>query len=283
MILVTGATGHLGSATIDFLLETTPSTQIAALVRDVAKAGNLAEKGVEVRQGDYSDADSLSKAFEGIDTLLLISSSSMENRLLQHTNAIEAAKKAGVKYVVYTSVVKPSYETKFLPGLDHIKTEEYLKASGLNYVVFRNTFYAEVLPMLLGNALETGDWYYPVGDAKINLVARFDIAEGLAKVLVAPEKHLNQVYEITSSESLSFTQIAALLTEAKGQTITYTSIPTEAFVGGLQQANLPEPVIAMIVGIAEAIKDGELSTTDAALENILGRKTTPLKSFIELL
>ncbi|MDF7820478.1 SDR family oxidoreductase [Runella sp. MFBS21] len=283
MILVTGATGHLGSATIDFLLETTPSTQIAALVRDVAKAGNLTEKGVEVRQGDYSDIDSLSKAFEGIDTLLLISSSSMENRFLQHTNAIDAAKKAGVKYIVYTSVVKPSYETKFLPGLDHIKTEEYLKASGLNYVIFRNTFYAEVLPMLLGNALETGDWYYPVGDAKINLVARFDIAEGLAKVLVAPEKHLNQVYEITSGESLSFTQIAALLTEAKGKTITYTSIPTEAFVGGLQQAGLPEPVIGMIGGIAEAIKDGELSTTDAALENILGRKTTPLKSCIELL
>lgn len=281
MILVTAATGHLGKGVIDFLLKTVPAHQIAALVRDLAKAEELTAKGIAIRKGDYFDATSLVKAFKGIDTLLLISSGSMEDRVGQHVNAINAAKEAGVKHLIYTSALKTSFQTKFIPGVDHIRTEEYLKSSGISYTIFRNTFYAEVVPMLVGNALETGQWFYPAGEAKANFVLRADIAEALANVLMAPEKHLNQTYEITSGKSYSFAELAEQLSDVTGKTITYTAISTESFKAGLVQAGVPEAFIPMIVSISEALKDGEMDVTDAALEQLLGRKPTALSLFFQ--
>ncbi len=281
MILVTAATGHLGKGVIDFLLKAVPAHQIVALVRDSAKAEELTAKGIAIRKGDYFDAASLVKAFDGIDTLLLISSGSLENRVGQHVNAINAAKEAGVKHLVYTSALKTSYQTKFIPSVDHIRTEEYLKSSGISYTIFRNTFYAEVVPMLVGNALETGQWPYPAGESKANFVLRADIAEALANVLMAPEKHLNQTYEITSAKSYSFAELAEQLSDVTGKTITYTAISTESFKAGLVQAGVPEAFIPMSVSISEALKDGEMDVTDAALEQLLGRKPTALSLFFQ--
>src|SRR5882757_507505 len=131
MILITGATGHLGKATVDFLLEKTSAAQLAVMVRDSAKAAAFASKGIGTRQGDYSDYASLEKAFDGVDTLLLISSASMDNRFEQHSNAIKAAVKNNVKYIVYTSMLRASPASKFLPAVDHYQTEVYLKGTGI--------------------------------------------------------------------------------------------------------------------------------------------------------
>src|SRR5262245_54766359 len=181
MILVTGATGHLGGATIDSLLQkNTPANQIAALVRDPKKAEALAAKGITLRKGDYSDVNALQQAFQGVDTLVFVSSGDVHGRVQQHLNVVEAAKTAGVKHIIYTSVVKVNDHLKFTAGIDHYHTEVALQQSGIPYTFFRNTFYMEVLPLLLGGALQSGQWYYAGGEAKVNTAARPDIAEAIA-------------------------------------------------------------------------------------------------------
>src|SRR5688500_17019474 len=130
MILVTAATGHLGTATIDYLLQKkVPASQIAGLVRDEKKAAGLAAKGISLRIGDYHDAASLQAAFKGIDTLVFISSGSLQDRVAQHKNVVDAAKASGVQHIIYTSVLKASEKLKFVPGIDHYHTENFLKES----------------------------------------------------------------------------------------------------------------------------------------------------------
>src|SRR5262245_41522675 len=139
MILVTTATGHLGTATIEFLLKkNVPASQIAGLVRDEKKAAAFAAKGITLRKGDYHDAASLEQAFKGIDTLVFICSGDMVNRVSQHKNVVNAAKATGVKHIIYTSVLRASGTLKFTAGIDHFHTENLLKESGIPYTIFRN-------------------------------------------------------------------------------------------------------------------------------------------------
>jgi NAD(P)H dehydrogenase (quinone) len=281
MILVTGATGHLGNATIEFLLKQhTPASQIAALVRDAKKGAALAAKGIALRTGDYFDTPALKKAFEGIGTLVFISSGSIENRVQQHANVINAAKAAGVKHIIYTSVVKATGTLKFFPGIDHFHTEAMLKQSGIPYTIFRNTFYVEVLPMFFGGALETGQWYYAAGDAKANFAARTDMAEALANVARNPSQHVNKTYEITSGRSYTFHEIAGIVSHVTGKQVSYIPIPLEALKDGMKQAGVPEAHIPMYASIAEGIGAGELDAVDNSLEQLLQRKPVDLKEYL---
>jgi NAD(P)H dehydrogenase (quinone) len=281
MILVTAATGHLGTATIDYLLKkNVPASQIAGLVRDEKKAEGLSAKGISLRKGDYHDAASLQTAFQGIDTLVFISSGSIHDRVAQHKNVVDAAKANGVKNVIYTSVLKASESLKFLPAIDHYHTETFLKESGIAYTVFRNTFYIEVLPMLLGGALENGQWYYSAGNAKANFAARTDMAEALANVAASPASHANKIYEIAGNQSYTFHEIADVLSQVTGKTIMYIPIPLEALKEGMKQAGVPEAYIPMYASIAEGISVGDLDSKDAALEKLLQRKPVDLKEYL---
>jgi NAD(P)H dehydrogenase (quinone) len=281
MILVTAATGHLGTATIDYLLKkNVPASQIAGLVRDEKKAEGLSAKGISLRKGDYHDAASLQTAFQGIDTLVFISSGSIHDRVAQHKNVVDAAKANGVKNVIYTSVLKASESLKFLPAIDHYHTETFLKESGIAYTVFRNTFYIEVLPMLLGGALENGQWYYAAGNAKANFAARTDMAEALANVAASPASHANKIYEIAGSQSYTFHEIADVLSQVTGKTIIYIPIPLDGLKEGLKQAGVPETYIPMYAGIAEGISVGDLDSQDASLEKLLQRKPVDLKEYL---
>jgi NAD(P)H dehydrogenase (quinone) len=283
-ILITGATGNLGSAAIDFLSEKTDVANISALVRNLDKAEHLKVKGIRLRTGDYENPVSLIHSFDGIDVLLLISTSATENRFEQHRNVIDAAKKSGVKHIVYTSILKASADSTFEPGIDHYQTERYLDEHHINYTIFRNAFYTEIVPMLMGDALQSGKWYYPAGEAKINFVSRIDIAEALANVLADPAGHVNKVYEIASDESYTFSEIAAMASEAMGKEMVYISIPLEAMKGGMRQSGMPEPLISLIASGADAIAKGELDITDHRLESILQRKPARLQdSLLKLL
>ena len=280
MILITGANGHLGTATIDFLLKkNTPASNITALVRDEAKGAALAAKGIALRTGDYFDAGSLAAAFAGIDTLVFVSGS-IENRLTQHQNVVNAAKAAGVKHIIYTSVLKAADNLKFFPGIDHFHTEAMLKKSGISYTVFRNTYYVEVLPMLLGGAMESGQWYYAAGDAKVNFASRLDMAEAIANVTLNPSQHANKIYEITSGQSYSFPEIATVLSKVAGKTVSYIPIPLDALKEGMKQAGVPELHIPMYASIAEGIAAGEMDATDSSLEKLLQRKPADLKEYL---
>lgn len=279
MILITGANGHLGSQTIDFMVENDPDAKIAGLVRSEEKGAKLAEKGVELRIGDYADYSSIQRAVEGVDVLLLISSSTMEGRARQHGNVIQAAKESGVKQIFYTSMVQA--DRKLSPiALDHAKTEHLLKDSGIPYTIHRHTFYTEFLPLFLGNALETGQWAFPSGGEKINLAYRTEMAEGLANGLADPEKHKNKVYEITSSKAYSLEDLAEMLSEASGKEITYTDLSISDFEQALEEIGLPEEQIAMSVMTATTFVNGALNFTYDHLEKLLGRRPTGVDTFI---
>ncbi|OUJ72877.1 SDR family oxidoreductase [Hymenobacter crusticola] len=280
MLAITGATGHLGRATINALLPKTAADQIVALVRDPQKAADLSQQGVQVRQGDYSDLASLEAAFQGVDTVLLISGDDLANRAQQHKNVIDAAKQAGVKHVIYTSVVKPSRESHFPASPSHVDTEEYLVASGLTYTLFRNALYLDFVPMIIGQeAVPSGKIYSAAGDGKTSYALRNDIAEALANVLTS-SGHENQTYDISLGTAYSIQDIATALSEVTGKTIEYVPISGDDMAASMRQHHVPEPIVSMMVGMTEAMKQNEFNEPSPTLEKLLGHKPTDLKPFL---
>jgi len=281
MILITGANGHLGSATIDFLQKKNSNAKLKALVRSEEKGKDLKAKGVEIAIGDYTNYDSLVNAMKGVETLLLVSSSTMGDRYAQHANAIKAAKVNGVKHIVYTSVLKASPNSIFSAGIDHYKTEEEIKNSGMNYTIMRNTYYADFLPNIIGNAVESGAIYYSAGNGKVNFALRNEMAEANAVVLSDPSAHQNKIYEITSGSVYNFDEIASMLSEITGKQIKYVDIPVEALKENITKFGMPKEVADLMGSIAESMKAGEFDFVDPTLEKLIGRKPTDLKDFLK--
>jgi NAD(P)H dehydrogenase (quinone) len=283
-ILVTGATGHFGKASIEFLLKKgVPPSSIAALVRDEAKAADLKAKGVELRTGDYEDYPSLVKAFTGVDKLLLVSSSDINNRTGQQANAVKAAKEAGVKYILYTSFVRKD-ESSASPiafvAESHMATEKAIRESGLAYTLFRNNLYLDFVPLFIGEkVLETGI-FWPAGTTPGAYALRVEMAEAAANVLLS-NGHENKEYNISNTEARNFQQVAELISKASGKQIGYIIPSQDEYKGALTQAGVPGHFIAMFAGFSEAIRLGEFdsaATTD--LEKLLGRKPTSFEEFL---
>lgn len=284
MILVTGATGHFGKATINFLLQKgVPATGIAALVRDEAKAADLKAKGVTLRKGDYNDYASLVAAFTGVNKLLLVSGSDIANRSAQQANAVKAAKEAGVKYILYTSFERKN-ETESSPialvAKAHIETEAAIKATGIAYTIFRNNLYTDYIPVFIGEkALETGV-YWPAGNAKLAVVAREDMAEAAANVLTG-SGHENKEYIIANTEKITFNDVAETLSKITGKALPYISPSQDEYKAALTTAGVPEMYINMFAGFAEAIKQGEFESSHTDLELLLGRKPQTTAAFLQ--
>ncbi len=279
MILVTGANGHLGSQTIEFLLDQKQADNIAGLVRSREKGAELREKGIETRIGDYTDYDSIREAVTGIDVVLLISSSTIEGRVAQHNNVIKAADEAGVQQLFYTSMVQADKELSPMAE-DHAKTEKALKDSGLAYSIFRHTFYTEFLPLFWGNALESGQWAFPSEGQKINLAYRTEMAEALANAVANPKAHRNEIYEITSAQTYTLEELAGMLSEASGKEISYHDVSVSEFEQRLHEIGLPDEQIAMSVMTARSFVNGALNFTYDHLEQLLDRKPTDARTFI---
>jgi len=283
MILVTGATGQLGKATIDFLLKKIGANQIAALARDPKKAEELKQRGIDVRIGDYKDYALLVKAFKGIEKLLLISSNDLVDRTSQHLNAVRAAKETGVKHVVYTSFQRKTNGPAGLAFLlqSHLETEKALAESGTKYTFFKNGYYLDMVPDLIGrNVLQMGTIFFPAGNGKVNFVLRRDIAEGLAHVLTT-SGHENKAYEIGSDTTYSFADIAAILNELTGKKIQYVSPPLEAFKQELAKHSVPPVFIEMLANFGQFFADGGMDVPDPTLGSLLGRKPTGMKEFLK--
>lgn len=282
-ILITGATGHFGKATIDFLLQKgIPANTISALVRDEAKATDLKAKGINLKIADYDNYEALVAAFKGIDKVLLVSGSDIVNRGKQQENVVKAAKEAGVKHILYTSFERKN-ETETSPiaflAKSHIDTDNLIKASGLKYTIFRNNLYLDVLPMFIGEqVLETGI-FLPAGETKSAFVLRSDLAEVAANVLTS-EGRENKEYAMNNTENYSFQDVASILSKIANKDISYTSPTAEIYTEALTKASVPGEYIGMFAGFAEAIQQGEFNSPKSDLENLLGRKPATLEDFL---
>ena len=283
MILITGATGHFGKASIDHLLKKgIPAHTIAAWVRDEAKATELKAKGIQIRLGDYNNYASLQSAFAGIDKLLLVSSSDLQDRLKQQENAVKAAREAGVKHIIYTSFARKN-ETDSSPiasvGKAHLETERLIKASGIPYTLLLNSLYTDMLPIFFGEqVLQTGI-FLPAGQGKTTFATRNDMAEAAANILTG-RGHENKVYTIGNTESYTLQDAARILQEITGKPIAYLNPTVAEYTAALTQAGVPAAYIGIFAAFSEAIKQGEFETTSTDLENLLGRKPATLRDYL---
>lgn len=284
MIVITGATGHFGKATIEALLNKgVPAADISALVRDVSRAGELKDKGVNIKIGDYDDYTSLLAAFKNADKVLLVSGTDIFTRLQQHQNAVKAAKEAGVKHLVYTSFTRKN-ETETSPiavvAKSHIETEKSIKASGIPYTIMLNSIYADVLPMFIGEkVLETGI-FFPAGDGKTSFTTRQDMAEAAANILTG-KGHENKEYIIANTSTYSMKDVATILSGLSGKNITYTSPTPDLFIETISKAGVPIEYAGVFAGFGGAIKEGEFDTATSKLEQLIGRKPTQLRDYLK--
>jgi uncharacterized protein YbjT (DUF2867 family) len=265
MIVVTGATGQLGSAVVERLLTRQPATEIGVSVRDPDKAGALAERGVRVRRGDYEDAASLAHAFEGAAQVLLVSAAATgEAALRLHRTAIGAARAAGVRRIVYTSHMGANPASPFAPMPDHAATEALLKDSGLAFTALRNGFYASSGRMLLGQALETGELAAPA-DGPVSWTAHDDLAEAAAIVLTDEGRFEGPTPPLTGAAAFDLAGLAAEITD---RPITRTVVSDAQY---REQLGVPGPVADMLLGMFAASRAGEFAAVDPTLGELLGR------------
>lgn len=274
MIVVTGANGQLGQFVIQSLLRSVPASQIVAAVRQPAKAGALAALGVQVREADYNRPDTLDAAFAGADKVLLISSSEVGQRLPQHQNVIDAAVRAGVKLLAYTSLLKADTSPLGLAA-EHLATERALKASGLPHVLLRNGWYTENYLASVPAALAHGALIGSAGEGRIASAARADYADAAAAVLTQADQ-AGKVYELAGDSAYTLAELAAELSQATGKTIPYVNLPEADFKGALLQAGLPAPIAELLANSDAGAAQGGLYDGSGQLGRLIGRPTAAL-------
>jgi NAD(P)H dehydrogenase (quinone) len=279
MIVITGASGQLGRLVIARLLETVPASQIIAAVRDPKKVADLAAKGVQIRQADYSQPASLDGAFKDANKVLLISSSEVGQRLVQHQAVIDAAKGQGVKLLGYTSVLHAS-NSKLGLAEEHRQTEAALARSGVPTVVLRNGWYHENYTAGVAHALANGAHFGSAGEGRISSASRADYAAAAAAVLTSNEDQGGKVYELAGDESYTLSDFAAEIARQSGKSVVYTDLPEADYKAALLQAGLPEFVAQLLADSDAAAAKGALFDDSRQLSQLIGRPTTPLASAI---
>ncbi|WP_312269369.1 SDR family oxidoreductase [Pseudescherichia sp.] len=278
MIAITGATGHLGQLTFNEILKTVPASQLVAIVRNPAKAESLAQQGVTVRQAEYTDRAALTAALEGVEKLLLISSSEVGQRAVQHRNVIDAAKAAGVKFIAYTSLLHADRSPLGL-HVEHVDTEQYLAASGIPYALLRNGWYSENYLASVPPALEHGVFIGSAGEGKIASATRADYAAAAAKV-ISSEGHAGKVYELAGDEAWTLSELAAELSKQSGKPVVYQNLSEADFAQALKGAGLPEAFANLLADSDVGASKGGLFDDSRTLSTLIGRPTTPIRDSI---
>lgn len=283
-ILVTGSSGQMGTVVIETLLKKILAQQIHVITRKEEKRLELQSKGLQAFIGDYGDVASLERAMAGVDTVLLISSGDQGNRMQEHKNVVDAAKKMGVTSIAYTSrslKEKATLTNKLMD--EHFATEDYIKESGLKYIIFQNALYMEVLPYYVGKAVfEGGGFSQVAGNGKVAFTLRKDQSEAIANVLLN-EDFDNQVYKFTANEVYSFYDVAETLSELSGKDVKYTPVEVPVYKELMKKQGLPEFMVDKIVNFNVDIKNDQESIVTNDLEIKLGRKPATLKEGLKIL
>lgn len=274
-IVVTGATGHLGRLVVEHLLaDGVSADQVVATGRRTERLADLAERGVRVATADFARPETLAAAFDGAEVVLLVSGSEVGQRVEQHRTAIEAAKAAGVRRVVYTSAPQAD-TTALVLAPEHKATEEILRASGVTFTILRNGWYTENYVGDVQRAGETGEITGAFGDGRVASAPRDDFAAAAAVVL-RTEGHDDAVYELSGDEAWGFTDLAAAASELLGREVTYRPVSAERRRADLAAAGLDEGTVGFVVALEENTRDGLLAATPGDLSRLIGRPTTPL-------
>lgn len=277
-IAITAATGQLGQLIIESLLDSVGAENIIAIVRNPEKATRLGEAGVEIRIADYGDQSAFEKALAGVDRLLLISSSEIGQRFSQHRNVAEAARKAKVSLIVYTSVLHADTSTLGL-AQEHRDTEAFIKQSGLPYIFLRNGWYTENYAASIPSALQHGAFIGSAGSGRIASAGRRDYAEAAAKALLGELKP-NRSYELAGDQAYSLADFAAELSRQTSRQIGYNDLPQATFRDILKSAGLPGPVAELLADSDACAAQGALFDDSGELRRIIGRPTTPFAETI---
>lgn len=278
MIVVTGATGHLGRLVVEGLLQKVPARQIVAAVRSPEKAADLAARGVEVRKADYSRPETLGPALKGAEQLLLVSSSELGQRFPQHAAVIEAARAAGVGLVAYTSLLRADSSPIGLAA-EHKATEAALRASGLPHVLLRNGWYLENHTENLGPALQHGAIVGSAGAGRFAAAARADYAAAAVAVLTTPGQ-AGKVYELAGDRGFTLAELALEVSLQAGKPVAYQDLPPDQYRAVLTGAGLPAPVAEMLVDADVWAARGALDDQGRALSRLIGRPTTTLAAAV---
>lgn len=278
-ILVTGATGQLGQLVIEGLAKKLPASQIVAAARNTSKAGDLGARGIVVREFDYDRPETLKLAFADVETTLLISSSEVGKRAVQHQAVITAAKQAGVKLFAYTSLLHADRSVLALAE-EHRITEEAIRLSGLPFVLLRNGWYTENYTASIPPALQHGAFIGSAKDGRISSATRRDYAEAATTVLTALESQVGKIYELAGDESYTLADLAAEVTHQSGVPITYQDLPEADFCAALAGTGLPQPIARLLSESDVSASKGALYDDDRALSRLIGRPTTSLRTAV---
>ncbi len=273
--VITGATGHLGRLVVqDLLRRGVPAGNITAAGRDITKVKDLADRGVRILAIDYDDPASLDAAFRGADRILLISASEPGRRARQHENAIDAAARAGAGLLAYTSIANAGTTTMRLAA-EHQATEAVLRASGLSYVLLRNSWYVESYTAQVPAILQRGSLAGSAGDGRVSAATRADYAAAAAAVLTG-DGHAGRAYELGGDEAFTLAELAAEIGAQAGQPVSYLDLPEDEYARVLTSAGLPEVAAVTLADADRGLARGDLFVDSGHLRQLIGRPTTTL-------
>lgn len=278
MIAITAASGHLGHLVIEQLLQHVPARDIVAVVRTPSKASDLAARGVVVRTASYDEPAALEKAFAGVEKVLLISGTEFGQRVRQHTNVINAAKIAGARLIVYTSLLRAD-ATPLNLGPEHAETEQTLKASGLPHIILRNGWYHENYTASVSAALTHGTLAGSAGNGRISSAARADYAAAAVAVLTGAGES-GRTYELAGDASYTLAEFAAEMSRQTGRTIPYANLTESDYANILLQAGLPPPFAKGLASWDNGASHDALFDDGHQLSRLIGRPTTPIADAI---
>ena len=279
MIAVTGATGKLGTLVMEQLLAKVPAQQIIAAVRNLDKAAHWAKKGVQVRLADYRKPETLVQALAGAKKVLLISSNELGQRFAQHKAVVDAAAKAHVELLVYTSILHADSSKMSLAG-EHLETEKYIQSQKVPYTFLRNGWYLENYTENLQSALQHGVIAGSAGAGRIAAAARADYAAAAVAVLTT-SGHANKVYELAGDKPFTVAQLAEEVSRASGKKVVYKDLPPAAYQELLAGFGLPQAMTSMLADSDHWAAQGALDDTSGDLHRLIGHATTALETSVK--
>jgi NAD(P)H dehydrogenase (quinone) len=277
VVAITGASGHLGRKTAELVVDRLGPGEVVLLTRTPEALADLADRGAAIRRADFDEPGSVRDALQDVERMLLISATELGHRVQQHRDAIDAARQAGVRHVIYTSIPNPVAQNPAGVVPDHSATEAALEASGLAWTSLRNNVYAEYQVPTAAQAIATGRLVTNVAGGRTAYVSRDDCAAAAAAVLTSAG-HENQSYDVTGPQAVSAEELAALAGEIAGRSIEVVHVDDDAFVAGLIGAGLPEAVARLLASFGASTREGFLEGVSSTVETLTGQAPRSLRT-----